>query len=100
MLQILDLDFDARGHVMSDHRLRLRRLLVKLARDTKQLPSSIILKDLHCDTTSASGGGSYADIFQTTYGREKVALKRLRGVHMNDAKTQFVGFTSCMHSFL
>lgn len=56
----------------------------------KQLPSSIYLDGIRCDTTTPSNYGAYADIFRTTHGGRQIAIKRLRGVHTRNLKTQMV----------
>ena len=57
---------------------RLRRLLLDLATKLKQLPSSIFIGGITCESRDPEDGGAFADIFLGKMGSAKVALKRLR----------------------
>ncbi|KAH8099662.1 kinase-like domain-containing protein, partial [Cristinia sonorae] len=63
---------------VSGHRHVLRRLLVKICRDTESLPATLFLNDIKCDSFHSVAGGSFADIYHADYDGSRVALKRLR----------------------
>ncbi|TCD66812.1 hypothetical protein EIP91_000948 [Steccherinum ochraceum] len=64
---------------ISGHRHILRRLLVKICRDTGILPTTLFLTAVSCKHPLHSvAGGSFSDIYRAELHGEHVALKRLR----------------------
>jgi serine/threonine protein kinase len=71
-LQWLDREAD------SDHRSKVIRFMVDLALQSKQLPASLFVSDVHVPRRDIVESGGCSDIFQGQYRGEKVAVKRLR----------------------
>ncbi|CAL1710290.1 unnamed protein product [Somion occarium] len=77
---------------LEPHRYTLRRLLIRLSRESHILPSSLFLSGVVCKDRDAFGGGAFADIFQAKYNGKMVALKRLRvfQISTNEQKKEHV----------
>ncbi|KAK7696378.1 hypothetical protein QCA50_001032 [Cerrena zonata] len=61
------------------YRLSLRRLLLRLSKESGVIPSSLFLQGITCtDKDIPYGNGQFAEVFQARHNGQKVALKRLR----------------------
>ena len=64
-----------------------QHLIMKLARASGMLPSSLVIKGVtQVDTTAASGGG-FADIYRAHHLGKEVALKKFRVFETHDQQT-------------
>lgn len=61
-----------------EDRRRLDRLLGRIVKETGQLPSLIVLKDVKRQTSHPVAGGGFADIWMGMQENVKVAIKVLR----------------------
>ncbi|TCD63455.1 hypothetical protein EIP91_005396 [Steccherinum ochraceum] len=75
MQQMLD---DPVAYDIEADRYTIRRLLIKLSREARILPSSLFLIGVKCRVRESVNGGAFADIYRASYHGEPVALKRLR----------------------
>ena len=86
---------------------RLRRLLLKLSKETGILPTVLFLTDVVPESTeNRADWGGYADIYKATLDGQSVALKRLRNFsrdrNRGQARDRPGGsgyFTSSMQAF-
>jgi hypothetical protein len=74
-------------------------LMMKLAKESSQLPSNLFLKRIEVPGTAPISGGGHADIFSAHYDGQLVALKRFRTFCQPIQKERFhqVGctYTTC-----
>lgn len=69
---------DPAAYDIAADRYTIRRLLIKLSREARILPSSLFLIGVKCRVRESVNGGAFADIYRASYNGEPVALKRLR----------------------
>lgn len=75
--QLLDQDENTDTYKHQGH-LKIRRLFSKLSKASGVIPSGLFLNGVSCSDREALQIGGYADIFQGSYRKKLVALKRLR----------------------
>jgi hypothetical protein len=56
----------------------IRKIVVKIAQQLDQLPSSLIVRDVHLHNREIVAHGGYADVFQGKLASTEVAVKRFR----------------------
>jgi hypothetical protein len=56
----------------------IRKVLVKIAQQLDQLPSSLIVRDVHVHNRAVAVHGGYADVFQGKRASAEVAVKCFR----------------------
>lgn len=61
-----------------DFRNKLRKLCLKISIKYDVLPKALVLQGVQLTDRDQRGTGGFADVFCGTFGRYKVALKRLR----------------------
>lgn len=61
-----------------------QRLIIKLARVSGILPSSLSIEGVNNVTPRAIRGGAFADIYRAQYGGKEVALKKFRVFECHD----------------
>jgi hypothetical protein len=54
----------------------IRKMLIKLAQELDQLPSSLVIHDVQLEKSESVGRGGYAEVFQGKLAGTQVALKR------------------------
>ena len=59
-------------------RSKLRRVIIKLATASGQMPKSLYLHDVELFSRDSVKGGAYADIYKGKCRSQEVAVKRLR----------------------
>ncbi|TCD64004.1 hypothetical protein EIP91_004672 [Steccherinum ochraceum] len=60
------------------YKVKIHRILVKLARKSKKSPNSLFKSAIHFQSMQPITGGGFADIFDADLDGVKVAIKRLR----------------------
>jgi hypothetical protein len=72
----------SQGHVATHSTNRkernIRKVLIKIAQQLDQLPSSLIIRDVQLHDRDVAGCGGYADVFQGKRASAEVAVKRFR----------------------
>ena len=69
---------DTPPDVAKKTRISLHRVQRRLSYSSDMLPSAIKVKGVQCPDNRTYGTGGFADVFRGVYGKEDVALKRLR----------------------
>ena len=72
------------SHATAPYRLSLRRLFLRLSRESGVIPSRLFLRGISCARDDIPyGNGQFAEVFKGQYNDQEVALKRLR-VYQNE----------------
>ncbi|KAF7771752.1 hypothetical protein Agabi119p4_6063 [Agaricus bisporus var. burnettii] len=66
------------GALSSDDKKHLLSLLQQLVKSAQVLPQCYKLQEVQCDFSQAREGGSFADVYQGQYGKQKVCIKAIR----------------------
>jgi hypothetical protein len=75
----------AAAHSMTRKEINIRKVLIKIAQQLDQLPSSLILHGVRLYSREAVKCGGYADVFQGSLASAEVAVKRFR---LHDRSTE------------
>jgi hypothetical protein len=76
-MQVLNKDNDA-VHSMTRKQRNIRKVLVKIAQELNQLPSSLRVHGMQLQEPEPVEYGGYADVFLGNLAGAEVALKRFR----------------------
>jgi hypothetical protein len=68
----------AAAHSMTRKEINIRKVLIKIAQQLDQLPSSLIIRGVQLHDREVAECGGYADVFRGELASAKVAVKRFR----------------------
>jgi hypothetical protein len=66
------------AHSMTRKNRNIRKVVVKIAQQLDQLPSSLVVRGVQIYNREAAAHGGYADVFQGKLASAEVAVKRFR----------------------
>lgn len=78
-LQVLDQLCLNLQHPLSRRRSDARRLLIKIAKFSNELPESLYLRDVkYCTSGPVDRMGGFSDVYRGSWDRRNICVKRLR----------------------